>query len=352
MRLLINARNRSVAVEGARIVREGGGYDAILDLPDADIRPGLINAHDHLHRNHYGKLGRPLYVSARHWAADIQVRYRRRIANGNHWPRRRKLLAGAWKNLFAGVTTVAHHDPWEMAFESGFPLRVARVASANSVDECQDLGTRRHGEPYCLHLAEGIDRHSADELRLLDERGLVTSDLVAVHGVGLDTEGEKRLHDAGAAIAWCPTSNIFMLGRTAPASLLTSGIDVVLGSDSLLTGAGNLLDELRFARAQRCLADQQLAAAVGPTAARRFDLHQPSLDPGAVADLVLLRRPVLEAHADDVALVLVDGRPRVADPSLTAPLERNFGPGTTRTVGGVTRRTWMPDTNSPRGTAE
>ena len=55
MRLLIHARNRSVAVEAGRIVEAVGGFDRVLDFPDAEIAPGLINAHDHLHRNHYGR---------------------------------------------------------------------------------------------------------------------------------------------------------------------------------------------------------------------------------------------------------------------------------------------------------
>src|SRR5919107_1424808 len=116
MRLLINARNRAVGIEAGRIVEPSGGFDIVLDVPDADIRPGLINAHDHLHRNHYGRLGEPPYRNAYLWAEHIQQRYRRRIARRRQ-PRRSALLAGAWKNLFAGVTTVVHHDRWEEDFD-------------------------------------------------------------------------------------------------------------------------------------------------------------------------------------------------------------------------------------------
>ncbi len=121
MRLLIRARNREVAVEDGRIVAPTGGFDLVLTFPRADVAPGLINAHDHLHRNHYGRLGRPPYPNAYAWAADIQAREAERIAEGRTRRRREALLEGAWKNLFCGVTTVVHHDPWEADFEDGFP---------------------------------------------------------------------------------------------------------------------------------------------------------------------------------------------------------------------------------------
>jgi len=129
MRLLIRGRNAAVAVDGSLIASDGGPYDAVIDAPHAEVRPGLINCHDHLHRNHYGRLGRPPYVSAFDWADDIQRRHRRRIETGRRRPRRDALMEGAWKNLFAGVTTVVHHDPWEADFERDFPIRVARVGN-------------------------------------------------------------------------------------------------------------------------------------------------------------------------------------------------------------------------------
>jgi imidazolonepropionase-like amidohydrolase len=91
-------------------------------------------------------------------------------------------------------------------------------------------------------------------------------------------------------------------------------MDVILGTDSLLTGDGDILDELRFARGR--IDDERLIAAVGSVAARRFGIPEPSLMPGARADLVVLRRPLLEASFADVALVVAAGKLRVLDPAL------------------------------------
>jgi len=326
MRLLISASNRAVAVEHGRIVETVGPFDLTLSFPEGEVRPGLINAHDHLHRNHYGRLGRPPYRSARDWARDIQFRHRQRIEIGRQTPRREALLTGAWKNLFAGVTTVVHHDPWEPDFERDFPLSVVRVRQADSLGMTPALDRVDGPGPFCIHLAEGTDSRSADEVRLLDARGLLDSDLIAVHCVGVDPDGIERLAGAGAAMVWCPTSNLFLFGTTAPAALLEAGLDVLLGSDSRLTGAGDLLDELRSARALGLLSDQRLEAAVGATAARCLGIAAPSLDPGMTADLMVVAKPLLKARAEDVLLVMAGGALRVVRPDL-APSLGHFADG-------------------------
>jgi cytosine/adenosine deaminase-related metal-dependent hydrolase len=310
MTLVIEARNATVGVEDGIIVPPTGRIDRVFRIPDGELRPGLINAHDHLHRNHYGRLGCPPYANAYEWGDDIHVRFAHEIERARAVPRREALLTGAWKNLAAGVTTVVHHDPWEPAFDDDtFPIRVARVPNVHSLGiEPPD----RVGEgPWTMHLAEGIDERTADEVHQLDRRGLLTPSLLAVHVVGADDDGVRRLRESGAAIVWCPSSNMFLLGATARADLLAPGIDVLLGSDSLLTGIGSLLDELRFARALGLMSDERLLDAVGHTAARRLGLPEPSLECGAPADLAVFRRPVLEATEADVALVIAAGVPRV-----------------------------------------
>jgi len=336
VRMLINARNRSVAIEGERIAKEGGRFDVVLNCPELDVRPGLINAHDHLHRNHYGRLGSGPYPNAYRWADDIQVRYRRRIANGRRLSRRDALLAGAWKNLFAGVTTVVHHDAWEPDFERDFPIRVARVRSADSLGMAERVEAPSSG-PFCLHVAEGVDGIAAAEVPALIGRGLLNERLVAVHGVGIDAAGVETFQRSGAALVWCPSSNQFLFGRTAPRTLLEDRTDVLLGSDSRLTAAGDLLDEIRAARAVGVMDDERLTDAVGVTCARRLDLPEPSLEPGSKADLILLGRPLVGARSDDVALTIVAGVPRVARPDIASQLGSVTEHGTTMRLGSVLR---------------
>lgn len=332
MRLLVEAANTSLGVADGRIVRPTGRFDATFRVPDGELRPGLINAHDHLHRNHYGRLGAPPYANAYEWGHDIHARDAEVIACGRAVSRREALLHGAWKNLRAGVTTVLHHDEWEPEFDIDFPIRVAPLASVHSLGFASDSLPKQHTGPFAIHLAEGVDGSSAEEIRELDQRGLLTSNLIAVHVVGADADGIERFRRSGAAVTWCPTSNAFLFARTAPRALLADGVDVLLGSDSLLTGQGSLLEEIRCARALGMLSDARIQGAVGDVAARRLKISPPTMEIGAPADLVVLRRPLLEASDADVVLVICDGTLRVLAPALVDCL------GPRAAIGGVALR--------------
>jgi cytosine/adenosine deaminase-related metal-dependent hydrolase len=103
-------------------------------------------------------------------------------------------------------------------------------------------------------------------------------------------------------------------------------MDVLVGSDSRLSADGDLLDELRAARRIGHLDDARLLDAVGATAARRLRLPTPTLDVGASADFAVFRRPVLEATAEDVALVMVGGEIRVANAGVEGLPARDSSP--------------------------
>jgi cytosine/adenosine deaminase-related metal-dependent hydrolase len=339
-RLLIEAANGAVVVAAGRIFPPSTGFDSRIRIADGLLHPGLINAHDHLRLNHFGRLGQGPYDNAYNWASDIQRREAERIASGRAVPRRAALLWGAWKNLLCGVTTVVHHDAWEADLEHDFPIHVPRIAFADSLGMTPNIEPPQQG-PFALHVAEGIDRRAAEEIRALSIRGLLNARLLAVHMVGADAEGIAATRAAGSATVWCPSSNLFLFGRTAPDALLAEGMDVLLGSDSLLSGAGDLLDELRVARGH-ALSDDRLLGAVGSVAARRLGLPQPSLAAGARADLIVTRRPLLEADTADIALVMVAGELRVLDPALVPAATVQQGQWFCR---GTLRR-WISETHA------
>ena len=317
MRILIEAENATVAVADGVIVEPQGSFDHEIRLPAGEVRPGLVNAHDHLHRNHYGRLGRPPYANAYEWAEDIRSRHADEIAKGRRVPRRAALLAGAWKNLVAGVTHVVHHDAWEGDFEREFPLTVVRIANADSLGMTPEFSVPK-GKPFALHVAEGVDDRAALEIHALEARKLLGPGLMAVHAVGADPSGIEKLRATSTCIVWCPTSNHFLFGRTLRPELLADDVQVLIGSDSLLTAAGTLLDELQIAR--QFMSTERIADAIGPLAARTLGFAAPSLTPGSRADIALFRRPLAEANIDDVALVMAGGHLRVLDPQLAADL--------------------------------
>src|SRR5579864_7516123 len=49
--------------------------DLVVDLNGAFVMPGLVNAHDHLELNHYGRLKlRDRYENATEWIGDMRPR--------------------------------------------------------------------------------------------------------------------------------------------------------------------------------------------------------------------------------------------------------------------------------------
>lgn len=317
---------RRLAVSGGRIVdtEEAAGWPAV-PLGRGEIRPPLVNGHDHLALNHYQRLGEPPYPSLYAWARDVEERFSDEVERGRRLPRRDALLFGALKNILGGVSRVVQHDRWSRHLDRNFPVRPVRVRVLHSLglepDPRAALEKEPRDRPLCMHLAEGVDEEAKGEVRRADDLGLLGPDFLGVHLVGVGTSDAERLRRSGSGLVWCPSSNLHLYGRTAPEVLFRSGIDVLLGSDSLLSGEGTLLDELRVARGTGLIADSVLEAAVGAVPARRLGLPEPSLRPGAPADVLVLRRPLLEARAPDVTLLLVDGRPRYADAGLTGLFE-------------------------------
>jgi cytosine/adenosine deaminase-related metal-dependent hydrolase len=321
MNVRLIAEQDILTVSGERIGQPSDIVDASIRVGSGVLLPGLINTHDHLHRNHYPRLGSPPYPNAYVWANDLSTRFAPEVSHARSLPRDTALLFGALKNLLGGATTAVHHDRWESAFERDFPIRVPRIRTAHSLRLEHDLASTRSATrdartPLAMHLAEGTDTLSADEVREADRVGLLDDRFIAVHMVGADADGIRRFRQSGAAVIWCPTSNEFLFGKTVPVELLAADISVLIGTDALLTGTGTILDELKAARGLGMIDDGRLLDGVGPAAARRLGLTKPSLSPGAPADVVLLRTSILDASPRDVALVLVGGMPRLADAGL------------------------------------
>ncbi|MDE2474599.1 MAG: hypothetical protein KGO48_06090, partial [Alphaproteobacteria bacterium] len=82
MSILIEAENATVAISHGRVVEASGKFSARIGIRGGEVRPGLINGHDHLHRNHYGRLGSPPYANAVQWAMHVQRSCASRIESG------------------------------------------------------------------------------------------------------------------------------------------------------------------------------------------------------------------------------------------------------------------------------
>jgi cytosine/adenosine deaminase-related metal-dependent hydrolase len=114
---------------------------------------------------------------------------------------------------------------------------------------------------------------------------------------------------------------------------------VALGTDSRLTGAADLLEELRVAHATGCASADELLAMVTTTAARMLRLpHAGRLAVGSPADLIVVpplaptaAESILASARRNIRLVVVGGRPMTGDPGF-APAFRARGNAARRLV--------------------
>ncbi len=336
---LVNAHGRGAAVrvEGSRIVQLDGvsrAGDLRVDLGGDRLLPGLINAHDHLQLNALPRLKyRDRYASAAEWIADIGPRLKVDpifVANGAV-PRDQRLLIGGVKNLLSGVTTVAHHDPAHASLlDERFPVRVPRnqgwshSLTLDGVEAVQRSFRRTPSHwPWIIHAAEGFDEAARTEFDQLDALGCLHANTVLVHGVALGPAQHRRMIAIGAALVWCPTSNLHLFDRTPDIRVLFDARRLALGSDSRISGQRDLLAELRVASEVSTLDDGELESLVTDRAAEVLRVPDRGLlARGALADLVVLPAglPLSRAVRADLRLVLVGGVPRYADPDLAQAL--------------------------------
>ncbi|MGA3023387.1 MAG: amidohydrolase family protein [Bryobacteraceae bacterium] len=291
------AESVDIAIAGGRI-RALGFVPGMrrLDCGGYLVLPGLINAHDHLEFNLFPRLGHGPYESASQWARDIHTTFQQPIERVLAVPLRERLLWGGIKNLVSGVTSVCHHNPWNKVFSEQFPVRVVRAFSwAHSLEFSGDLPERHaacpKARPFVFHAGEAANGTGRREMETLAKLGLFASNSVMVHAVGLRHESLSLARAKGCSLVWCPSSNLFALGKTLPRHVLESGLPIALGTDSALTAEGDMIDELRVARRVSGLSEDRLYRMVTEIAAQVLRLRhgEGTIQPGAVADLLLYR---------------------------------------------------------------
>jgi cytosine/adenosine deaminase-related metal-dependent hydrolase len=294
------------------------------------VLPALVNAHDHLHLNSIpGLPDTKVFGNSYAWARAFAQHFERtEVSRAMAVPADVRHWLGALKNALSGTLTVMHHDPPVPVIDDpGFPIRVAQPCGwAHSLHW-------RYGPPvrhsfdatpkdaaWFIHLGEGTDDQTAGELQQLRQLGCLQSNTVLIHAVACSDLDIAHVIRAGAAIVWCPSSNLRILGRTlSPGRLriLFEAGCLALGTDSRLSGSRDLLRELRVAQQHSDFSDAELLELV-TVRARRILRLPPASDDFIVirsadlpADQALMR---LERH--QLRAVIRAGRPLITDPDL------------------------------------
>ncbi|MEI6245062.1 MAG: amidohydrolase family protein [Acidobacteriota bacterium] len=321
-------------------------HDVVVDVDGAYVLPGLVNAHDHLELNHYGLLkSRDRYTNVSQWISDMTPRLREdpKIRVGQSHRLAHRLFIGGLKNLLSGVTTVAHHNPLYREIGRFCPVRVVREFGwAHSfLLEDQPVGARgepgglvveRHrgtprDQPFVVHLSEGVDSAAHAEFELFSASGCLTPNAAIVHGVALTPDQWHRLAERGGGLVWCPASNLFLFGRTPNVRALLDDprlrSRVALGSDSRISGARDLLSEVKVAQQASPVTPTELLHMVTTGPAELLRLKSAGqIATGRPADLTVLPNhadsagtSLLNASRKDVKLVMIAGRPLIGDTS-------------------------------------
>jgi len=330
--------SRTIRIKGARIdgidVAPDKG-DAVVDVEESFVFPGLINAHEHLELNSQPRLKwRDRYDNASEWVADFQPRFDTDAALAITRPDTldERLWIGGVKNLLSGVTTVCHHNPIHRVLRRRFPVRVVNeFGYSHSLYIDGDAVSASHRKtpadwPWMIHAAEGCDEPAARELDALDRLGCLTPNTVLIHGVAFCKAAADRVIRAGAGLVWCPSSNQFLFNRTADVRAFDDADRLALGSDSRLSGEGDLLDELKAAHATRQLSPEGLARTVTTGAAQLLRLKSAGrVVAGAPADITIIRPlascpfdTLVSATRSDIRMTMISGKPAVADPAFAA----------------------------------
>ena len=307
----------------------------LIEIENSVVLPGFINSHDHLIGNYYPKVGNGPYINWLPWDNDLKsapvYRERQQIENRDLY-----LLAG-YRNLISGVTSVHDHIPHfvQDPYLDIMPLKVISDYSlVHSITpfalnwgegiEAEYARAEKEDIPFVAHVGEGFDEESRNELKVLNQKGGLGEHSVLVHSISFTPEEIALIKQKKASVVWCADSNIFMYNRTADIkTMLKTGVNVCIGTDSLMSGGENLLHEIRFARKYyndhygEDIPAKQIIRMVTENPAKAFRLRENGkLAGGMLADFIVLdkkNRDAFESAAnaglEDVKLVVINGIP-------------------------------------------
>ncbi len=116
-----------------------------------------------------------------------------------------------------------------------------------------DLPVHMHIHETEDEIRQGLDKHGLRPLARLDNLGLLTPGLTAVHAVQLNEAEIELLAKHGCHVAHCPASNLKLGNGFAPVNhLLAAGVNVGLGTDG--AASNNRLDMMGEMRLSALLA--------------------------------------------------------------------------------------------------
>jgi 5-methylthioadenosine/S-adenosylhomocysteine deaminase len=271
----------------------------IIELPDHVLIPGSINAHTHspmtLLRGYADDMELQVWLKEHIWPAEREFVGPDFVADGTRLAIAEMLRAGTTcfnDMYFFPDATIETCLQAGMRASIGIPIIEMETAWAADVDSYFEKGLQVHDEwksqplisftlsphapytvsnetlhrisalskqrgfPVHMHLLEteweikqSQQHHDLHPLSLLEQHGLLDSNLLAVHMTQLSAEDIEKLATVGAHVVHCPQSNLKLASGICPlTSLLKAGVNVALGTDGAASNNDlNLLAEAQTA---------------------------------------------------------------------------------------------------------
>jgi 5-methylthioadenosine/S-adenosylhomocysteine deaminase len=216
--------------------------------------------------------------------------------------------------------TFAPHAPYTVSDE---PLKKIRILA----DEL-DLQIHMHVHETGSEISDSLKAFDKRPLRRLDELGLLSPALMAVHMAQLDNDELPLIADNRVNVIHCPESNMKLASGFCPVQrLLDAGVNVALGTDGAASNNDlDMLGEMRTAALLAKAVHQDASSLPAMTALRMATINGAialgladktgSLETGKWADITAIDLSAIETQPvyDPVSqLVYAAGREQVTD---------------------------------------
>ena len=334
------------------------------------ILPGLIDTHNHILFDTFDETDwspPKTYTNHNQWPSD--ARYGAMVDAKQYMNGELSTLDlgcemnkyGELKGVIAGTTSIAGAaNPANQVCFSSLARTVDQTPNGLGEDKVQAatlFPTAPKGDAICaglksgatesflVHVAEGVDASSKDELAKLGtvtttDGCLYTPQTVIIHGTALGEPEMTLMADKGMSLVWSPQSNVFLYGEGTDLTKTTNiplalekGINVSLAPDWSIGGSQNILDELRFPKRvgddiwNGALSAEELfeMVTINPATALGLGDVLGSIEPGKKADLLVISGnraapydALLAATPKEVRLTMVGGVVLYGDSTLQA----------------------------------
>lgn len=286
-----------------------------FNFSNAIAFPGLINSHDHLEFNLFPKLGNRIYNDYIEWGNDINEQNKKQIESVNKVPKDLHYKWGLYKNLICGVTTIINHGKNFNTQYNNLPDVYFNYNYLHSLSIEKNWKIKFlfkvNRLPVLIHIGEGINKESINEIDELIKWNIFKKDLIGIHAIAMNEKQSKRFK----AIIWCPDSNSFLYNKTANIPLLKKHTNILFGTDSTLSANWNLWNHLRLARDLNYLNKYELFFSISETASKVWGLKSKGkIEINNSADIVICKKKYKKKwksfysiNPEDILLIVKNG---------------------------------------------